>query len=223
MKSLNTQRQNGILKSTELFRPVVKSMAMRDHQVYIETHAGSAASCIGRKPCAQRSIALVAPDEYSRLRSLIEAVTPGTAVKNDDPAMFLENFNWSSLEGRRALIFSSLPENMEIDALVSLLSIYRMLSRRDNIDIIVTAQSPSALHDDMLGDWDSHDFMIESATRYKLWTNFDAVDSSSILAREPLQPNLSFRAQRIVSCLMKLPSNEQDAVANALFSKAKHC
>lgn len=217
----NSKRQDGILKATELFRPVVRSMAASDHQFYIETHAGSAASCIGRKPCAHRSIALTAPGEYTHLKPLIEDLSPGVSVLNDDPVVFLEQFNWSVLEARRALIFSALPSSMVIDSLVPLLSIYRMLSRRDNIDIMVTSTAPSDLHDDLLGDWESQEFVIDSGLTFKLWTNFDV--SASVVVREPVHPNLSSRAKRIASCLMKLPRNEQNAVATAVFGKAKPC
>lgn len=150
------------------------------HDVFIETHLGTGA-IISAKPRAVRDIGIEIDEET--VATFKDDYADHVEVLVEDCEAFLKSFNYKSWG--RVFIFVDPPylsstrtskaryryEYTERDH-IRLLAL--LMSLPDNVKVMISGY-PSALYDDTLGDWRTHEFqaMTRGGVRTeKLWMNY---------------------------------------------------
>lgn len=150
---------------------------MAQHDCFIETHLGTGA-VINAKPPSVRDIGI---DKDAITLSTFEYVETAEII-NGDCHSFLRNFNCKA--HGRVLIYADPPYVGDTrTSTKKYRHDYTEDDHRDLLAILSTIEAavmisgyPSALYDDLLGDWRTHEFqaMTRGGVRTeKLWMNYD--------------------------------------------------
>ncbi|QYM96168.1 DNA adenine methylase [Dickeya ananatis] len=205
--------------------------AMPPHDTYIETHLGSGAVML-RKPSALRNVGIDIDDEVLRNFSIGHSIGAGwlqhVALIDADAVEYLREFDFTN--AGRVLIYADppyLPETRTSNARYR--CEYTVGQHRELIAVLRSVPAsvmisgyPSALYDELLGDWRSITFQVMTRggpRTEQLWMNYPegaAYDATFAGENYIDRQRIKRKAERWKSKYAALPPAERLAIMTAL-------